>query len=328
MGIGFRAYVTSENGDGTYSGRITERSTDDLPAGEVLIRVRYSSLNYKDALSASGNKGVTKKYPHTPGIDAAGEVAKCTDGSFREGDMVIVTGYDLGMNTPGGFGEYIRVPSAWVLPLPAGLTMKESMSIGTAGLTAALCADGLLHMGLRGGQIAVTGATGGVGSIALSILAAEGFSPCAVTGKPELEPFLRSIGAASVISSADFTAGSEKPLMKPMWDGGIDVLGGNALASMLKSVKYGGAVSCCGLALSPELPLNVFPFILRGVSLIGIDSVECPKDRRIKAWSRLGGKWKPAGLNELTAETDLGGLDEKIKAMLTGRAAGRTVIKL
>ncbi|WP_265822443.1 YhdH/YhfP family quinone oxidoreductase [Geovibrio ferrireducens] len=328
MGIGFRAYVVSENTDGTYSGNITERSTDDLPAGEVLIRVRYSSLNYKDALSASGNKGVTKKYPHTPGIDAAGEVAKCTDGSFKEGDRVIVTGYDLGMNTSGGFGEYIRVPSAWVLPLPDGLTMKESTSLGTAGLTAALCVDGLLHSGLRGGSIAVTGATGGVGSVALSILAAEGFSPWAVTGKPELEPFLRSLGAENVISVTDFTAGSEKPLMKPVWDGGIDVLGGSALSAMLKSVKYGGAVSCCGLALSPELNINVFPFILRGISLIGVDSVECPKDKRIKAWNRLAGEWKPAALAEFTAETDLSGLDEKIKAMLDGKAAGRTVIRL
>ncbi len=328
MGTLFRAYVTSENTDGTYSCGITERSTDDLPSGEVLIRVRCSSLNYKDALSASGNKGVTKKYPHTPGIDAAGEVAECTDGSFKEGDRVIVTGHDLGMNTSGGFGEYIRVPSSWVLPLPDGLTMKESMSLGTAGLTAALCVDGLLHMGLRGGRIAVTGATGGVGSIALSILAAEGFSPCAVTGKPELEPFLRSLGAESIISRTDFTAGSEKPLMKPVWDGGVDVLGGNALSALLKSVKYGGAVSCCGLAFSPELNINVFPFILRGVSLIGIDSVECPKDKRIRAWNRLAGEWKPARLSEITTETDLGGLDERIKAMIAGEASGRTVVML
>lgn len=328
MSISFRAYVTSENSDGTYSGRITERSTDDLPAGEVLIRVRYSSLNYKDALSASGNKGVTKKYPHTPGIDAAGEVAECTDGSFKQGDKVIVTGHDLGMNTAGGYGEYIRIPSAWVLPLPAGLTMKEAMSLGTAGLTAALCVEGLLHMGLKSGQIAVTGATGGVGSIAISILKAEGFTPFAVTGKADQADFLKSLGSEGIIPSSDFTAGSEKPLMKPIWDGGVDVLGGNALTAMLKSVKYGSAVSCCGLAMSPDLPLNVFPFILRGVSLIGIDSVECPNDKRIRAWEKLGSIWKPSMLADLSHETELNGLDEKIKQMLAGKAAGRTVIKL
>jgi putative YhdH/YhfP family quinone oxidoreductase len=330
MGIRFKALVVRENEQGTFTRQIEERSTDDLPEGGLLVRVRWSSLNYKDALSASGNKGVTKKYPHTPGIDAAGEVVSCADGKFREGDKVIVTGYDFGMNTPGGYGEYIRIPSSWALPLPDGLTMRESMSLGTAGLTAALCVMGLMHMGVtpERGAAAVTGATGGVSSIAISILAAEGFETAAVTGKKELEPFLKSLGATRIITRDEFLAGAEKPLMKPVWACGVDVLGGGALSAMLKSVKYGGAVSCCGLALSPELNINVFPFILRGVSLLGIDSVECPLEKRKTAWELLGGKWKPKNLAFLTTETVPENLETLIQNMLSGKTSGRVVVKL
>lgn len=326
MSTSFKALVVSENADGSFSRNVTQRNLDSLPAGDLLIKVHYSSLNYKDALSAFGNKGVTKKYPHTPGIDAAGEVAESTDPGFKAGDKVLVTGYDLGMNTSGGFGEYIRVPAAWVIPLPDGLSLRESMALGTAGLTAALCVMGLRQAGTDKGTIAVTGATGGVGSIALSILKAEGYSPTAVTGKTDAEEFLRSAGADNIISVKEFTADSDRPMLKPLWDGGVDVLGGKALEAMLKTVKYGGSVSCCGLALSADLNINVFPFILRSVSLIGIDSVECPKEKRRKAWELLSSKWKPANLAD-SEEIRLEELEAKTGDMLAGKLKGRIIVR-
>jgi acrylyl-CoA reductase (NADPH) len=323
----FRALVVSENSDGSFSREISERQIDSLPAGDVLIRVKYSSLNYKDALSAFGNKGVTKKYPHTPGIDAAGTVAYSAVPAFKEGDEVIVTGYDLGMNTSGGFGEYISVPASWVIPVPRGLTMKESMALGTAGLTAALCVMSLLQAGTTNGNIAVTGATGGVGSIALSILKAEGFSPTAITGKTDADDFLLSAGADAVEPLSNLVKDFDRPLLKPIWDGGVDVLGGNALSAMIKSTKYGRSIACCGLAMSADLAINVFPFILRGVNLLGVDSVECPMDKRQKAWELLGGKWKPANINNVT-EIGLDGLERKTSEMLAGKLKGRIIVAL
>ena len=326
----FKALVVEERTKGEFTRQIRSRSIDDLPEGELLVRVHYSSLNYKDALSALGRPGVTRKYPHTPGIDAAGEVVSCADGAFAAGDRVIVTGYDLGMNRPGGFGQYIRVPSAWAVRLPDGLTLKESMIIGTAGLTAGLSLHRLFQAGVRPerGDILVTGATGGVGSIAVSMLAKAGYGVVAATGKSSEADFLHGLGARLVISRDDLLGGADRPLLKERWAGVVDVVGGGILAAAIKSTSYGGVVTCCGLAASPDLPLNVYPFILRAVSLIGIDSAECPAHLRQEVWQRLAGEWKPSGPIESAVETTLSGLEGKFSAMLMGELRGRTVVNL
>jgi acrylyl-CoA reductase (NADPH) len=329
MSDSFRALVVEEK-DGEFTREIKSRPIDDLPHGELLLKVHYSSLNYKDALSALGRPGVTKKYPHTPGIDAAGEVVHCTDGRFSAGDKVIVTGWDLGMNTAGGYGEFIRVPSAWGVRLPEGLTLKESMIIGTAGLTAALCLHKLATAGVRSdsGEILVTGATGGVGSIAVALLAQNGYKVAAVTGKSSQADFLRDLGAEVVMSREELLLGVERPLLKERWGGVVDVVGGEMLAAAIKSTRYGGVVTCCGLAGSPELPLNVYPFILRAVSLIGVDSAECPIALREEVWRKLATEWRPAPLLESAVEVPLAGLEEKFSAMLRGELRGRTVVNL
>jgi putative YhdH/YhfP family quinone oxidoreductase len=326
----FRALVTEQGPGEQFSRRIVERDLDELPAGELLVKVRYSSLNYKDALSALGHPGVTKQYPHTPGIDAAGVVVSCTDGAFSPGEQVIVTGYDLGMNTPGGYGEYIRVPSSWALRLPAGLTLKESMIIGTAGLTAGLSLYRLAAAGVvpESGEVLVTGATGGVGSLAVCILAKAGYRVAAVTGKSSQSDFLGSLGAASVLSREELLRGADRPLMKERWSGVLDMVGGELLSAAIRSTRYGGAVTCCGLAASPELPLNVFPFILRAVSLIGIDSAQCPQTVRQEVWQRLAGPWRPEYLLESAAEVALSGLEERFHAILKGELRGRTVVEV
>lgn len=326
----FHALVAEESGPGIFIRRIVERSIDGLPPGELLVKVHYSSLNFKDALSALGRPGVTKTYPHTPGIDAAGEVVSCSDGTFREGELVIVTGHDLGMGTPGGYGGYIRVPSSWAVRLPGELSLRESMAIGTAGLTAALSLQRLTGAGVRpeSGEILVTGATGGVGSIAVSILAGAGYRPVAVTGKESEKDFLQSLGAARILSRDDFLRNSDRPLLKEQWAGAIDVAGGAMLATAVKSTRYGGVVTCCGLAGSPDLPLNVFPFILRAVSLIGIDSAEAPPRLREEAWQRLATEWKPKRILESAVEVTLAGLEERFEAILKGELRGRTVVRV
>jgi acrylyl-CoA reductase (NADPH) len=326
----FRALVTEESAPGVYTRQIKERSIDELEQGELLVRVHYSSLNYKDALSAMGRPGVTRKYPHTPGIDAAGEVVSCSDGAFLPGDKVIVTGYDLGMNHSGGYGQYIRVPSSWAVSLPDGLTLKESMIIGTAGLTAGLSLHRLSLAGVRpeGGEVLVTGATGGVGSIAVTLLSAAGYPVVAVTGKLDEADFLRGLGARTVMAREDLLRGAERPLLKERWAGVLDVVGGDMLAAAIKSTSYGGVVTCAGLAGSPELPLNVFPFILRGVSLVGIDSAQCPTGLRLQVWQRLAGELKPARLLESAVECPLSGLEDRFAAMLRGESRGRIVVNL
>jgi putative YhdH/YhfP family quinone oxidoreductase len=326
----FVALVVEESTPGEFTRSIRSRSIDELPPGELLVRVHYSSLNYKDALSALGRPGVTRKYPHTPGIDAAGEVVACSDGAFAPGERVIVTGYDLGMDRAGGFGQYIRVPSSWAVRLPGGLTLKESMAIGTAGLTAGLSLHRLSQAGVRPdcGEVLVTGATGGVGSIAVALLSAAGYSVVAVTGKESQADFLRSLGARRVMSREDLLRGADRPLLKERWAGALDVVGGEMLAAAIKSTSYGGVVTCCGLTGSAELPLNVFPFILRAVTLIGIDSAQCPALLRQQVWQRLAGELKPTRLLESAAVSPLSGLEEKFAAMLRGELRGRTVVNL
>ncbi len=328
--ITYSCMLVEENEDRIFTRRIATRKVDDLPEGDLLIRVQYSSLNYKDALSATGNKGVSRQFPHTPGIDAAGEVAWCGDGTFKEGEKVLVTGYDLGMNTPGGFGQYVRIPSSWALGLPPGLTLKEAMALGTAGFTAALCVQGLEHGGVNPdrGDVVVTGATGGVGSLAVSILGRAGYRVTGVTGKPEAEEYLRSLGASAIMDRDTLLEGSDRPMMKERWAGAVDVVGGEALASLVKATRYGGVVTCCGLVGSPDLNMNVYPFILRGVSLVGIDSVQVPMGPRQRVWERLAGEWKPEGLKGMITEVTLEELDGRIDDILAGKIRGRVVVNL
>ncbi len=326
----FQALVVTETDDQQYLRQIQERTVQDLPEGEVLVRVRYSSLNYKDVLSAIGNKGVTKQYPHTPGIDAAGVVEESLSPDFQPGDEVIVTSYDLGMNTPGGFGQYVRVPAAWVVRRPETLSLRESMIYGTAGFTAALSVYRLVESGIKPdqGKILVSGATGGVGSVAVGILAQAGYQVVAVSGRAETRDYLREIGAQEVISAQSATDTSARPLLSAQWAGAIDTVGGPLLATTIRSMQYGGVVTCCGNVASPDLPLTVFPFILRGVTLIGIDSQNCPMPTRVKVWQQIAGPWKLPHLERLTSQTTLEGLNEQIELILKRQHQGRTIVKL
>ncbi len=325
----FIAMIVSEE-NGKFIRRIGEKSIDDLPAGEVLIRVKYSSLNYKDALSASGNKGVTRRYPHTPGIDAAGIVEESSDRDFKPGDKVIVTGFDLGMNTSGGFQQFIRVPSDWVVNLPEGLSLKESMINGTAGFTAALALFKLESLGLvpSNDEILVTGATGGVGSMAVAILAKAGYRVTASTGKTDKENYLRTLGAKVILDRKDVDDPTGKALQPTRWGGVIDSVGGNTLATALKYTKYNCSVAACGLTQSPLLNTWVYPFILRGVNLLGIDSAHCSMEIRELLWNKLANEWKPSALDLMKQECTLEGLNEKIDAILKGKITGRVVVDL
>jgi len=326
----FNAMIVRENADGTFSRAIEAKSIDDLPAGEVVVRVYYSSLNYKDALSAKGNRGVTRSYPHTPGIDAAGEVFQSSDDRFKAGDKVIVTSYDLGMNTAGGFGEYIRVPAGWVVPLPEGLSLKESMDYGTAGFTAAMSVDALVAGGVtpESGEVLVTGASGGVGSIAVAILKKLGYRIAGVSGKTDETDYLKSMGVTTVLSIDEATDTSGRPMLKPRWAGCIDTVGGDILSSAIKATEPTGVVTSCGNAAGPNLDLTVFPFILRGVTLAGIDSQNCPMPRREKIWKKLASEWKIDGMDKVVSEIPLRDVGARINDMLAGRHKGRTVIAM
>ena len=324
----FKALLINEQ-DGKFTKEIKELSLDQLPQHELLIRVSYSSVNYKDALSATGNKGVTRNYPHVPGIDAAGVVVTSKSDLFAAGDEVLVTGFDLGMNTLGGFGEYISIPAAWALKLPAGLSMKEAMSFGTAGLTAGLSVHQLLNAGIKpeNGEIAVSGATGGVGSIAVAILAKNGFSVAAVSGKQEAAFLLDTLGAKRIIPREEFAETfNKKPLSVPTFAAGVDTVGGPILSGMLKATQYGGIVTACGMVAAADLNTSVFPFILRGVTLTGIDSVQAPMEIRQKVWTLLATSWKPVQLDSMVEEITLSGLPEKLEAVLAGKARGRYLL--
>lgn len=330
MSTSFKALQVTQPEKKRFERCIVERHVDELPEGELLVKVHYSSLNYKDALSATGNPGVTRNFPHTPGIDAAGEVVKCSNGAFEPGTKVIVTSYDLGMETDGGFGQMIRVPSSWALPLPDGLSLRESMMFGTAGLTAALSVREIIESSRISGQnpVLVTGATGGVGSIAVALLARAGFQVTAATGKTEEAEYLGYLGAHDIIGREEVTQGNERPMLKPRWAAVVDCVGGEMLAAAIKATHYDGVVTCCGLVGSPELNINVFPFILRGVSLVGIDSAECPMQRRRKAWHYLAGAGKVEQLPQMCEEVGLEELDNCIDAMLKGQLKRRVLVNM
>lgn len=328
--MSFQALLTRETENG-YENAVEERELADLGEEGVLVRVHWSSLNYKDALSATGNKGVTRQFPHTPGIDAVGVVEETSDGPFSVGDAVICTGYDLGMNTDGGYGQYIRVPAEWLVPLPEGLAPRDAMVLGTAGLTAALCVESLLDTGLNPdqGPVLVTGATGGVGSITVAILAKLGFSVSAVSGKQASHQWLQSLGASEVIDRDRFLENTGKPMLKEQWAGAVDCAGGDMLTTALKSLKYSGSAACCGLAASPKLEMTVLPFILRGVNLLGVDSVELPCEIKQQMWQLLADEWMPADLALLEAdEVALDGVNAWVEKILQGGVQGRVVVRL
>lgn len=322
----FNAFLVTQTEDG-FNREIVQRSVDDLPDGEVLIDVRFSSLNFKDGLSATGNPGVTRQFPHTPGIDAAGIVLESSSASFSVGDEVVVIGFDLGMNTPGGFGQRIRVPADWIVPLPAGLSLHASMLLGTAGFTAAECIDKLLHVGLKkdAGPVLVTGATGGVGSVAVKLLAHLGYEVAAVTGKAAQHDFLKSLGASQVLSREALAEGAQRPLMPERWAGVVDTVGGEMLFNAVKSLQYGASLAACGLVGGAEIPATVLPFLLRNVNLLGVDSVQLPLDEKKRIWGRLGSDWK-VDLAELEEPLKLEDLSAAIDCILAGQMVGRGVL--
>lgn len=322
----FRAWRVDES-DGEYVGSEQTLKISDLPDNEVLIRVTHSSLNYKDALSASGNKGVTREFPHTPGIDAAGEVVEASAGSLAAGDKVLVTGYDLGMNTDGGFGEYIRVPAAWCVPMPTGWDARTAMIYGTAGLTAGLCVTKLLTMGAtpEQGKVVISGASGAVGSVAVEILSRLGFAVVAVSGKAEHADNLKKLGAKEVLGR-DALETTKKPMLKPLFANGIDTVGGAPLAEMLKQILPGGSVSCCGLVAGPQLETTVLPFILRGNNLLGVDSVEIPLAQKQQVWNHLSGDWACPATEAAARDIGRAELNEALDAFLKGNSSGKIVL--
>lgn len=326
----YKAFLVSEVNEKKFNAEITGLKVSELPEGDVLIRVEYSSINYKDALSASGNKAVTRMYPHTPGIDAAGKVVESSSENFDEGDEVVVTGYDLGMNTAGGFGQFVRVPAAWIVPLPDALSLKDAMVLGTAGITAALCVEKLIVNGLSPsqGEVLVTGASGGVGIIAVSLLEKLGFDVIASTGKEEAKAFLKEMGATNILDRNELIDSNQKPLLRERWAGAVDVVGGDTLFNVIKSLKYGGSVASCGLVQSPMFNASVLPFILRGVNLLGVDSVELPLEIKTRVWKLLSTDWKLKNLNRIAHEIGLDQLQASLNQVLQGQSQGRFVLNL
>ncbi len=326
----YRALYVEEVAEKQFEQRITERDTADLPQGELLVRVHYSSLNFKDAMSAHGNPGVTRTFPHQPGIDAAGVVEESSSGDFKAGDEVIVTGYDLGMNTAGGLGQYIRIPAAWALQRPANLSLRASMQFGTAGLTAQLCINKLLQMGLTAqqGPVLVTGASGGVGSIAVALLASAGYTVVASSGKADQAEMLKRIGAAEVIDRAELSEPNKRPMLKERFAGAVDVAGGDTLANVIKSLQAGGSVACCGLVQSPAFDGTVLPFILRGVNLLGVDSVEIPLAAKQAAWEQLADSAELDGIAAINREISLDEVPGELRTLFGGGMKGHVLVNL
>ena len=325
-----KAFLVEKTNDKEFISDIKQVSIPKCAENEIVIKVTYSSLNYKDALSSIGNPGVTRNFPHITGIDVAGTVYESTSNIFKMGERVLVTGYDMGMNTHGGHAQFVKVPASWVARIPDSITDKEIMTFGTAGLTAALSINELIANGVKpeNGPVLVTGATGGVGSIAVSILSKIGFYVVAISGKKEKIDYLKRIGASEVILRDTFNEESKKPIMNEKYIAVVDTVGGEILANALKYIKYDGVATCCGLTSSHELNTNVFPFILRGIRLIGIDSVECKLEKKQAAWEKLASKWKINTLDSITNEITLYEIKDAYKLLLSGKAVGRYVVKI
>jgi putative YhdH/YhfP family quinone oxidoreductase len=324
----FPCFMVRRDDAGRVSARVEQISLDALPAGDVLIRVAYSSLNYKDALAAQGHPGVVRSFPHVPGIDCAGTVVESESAEYRPGDEVLVTGYELGAGHWGGFSAFVRVPAEWIVRLPPGLSLRETMIYGTAGFTAAQCVTAIVNRGIEPklGPVVVTGATGGVGCLAVAILVKLGYEVAAVTGKAEHHDWLRKIGAAQILDRSAVLDDSDLPLLSARWAAAVDTVGGRPLATILRSLKYRGLVAACGLVAGPELVTTVYPFILRGVTLAGIDSAKCPRPQRLEMWQKLSGPWRPANLEFFASETTLDDLPAAIEKILAGKIAGRTLV--
>ena len=326
----YKAFEVREETEKKFVGAIVEKSALELVEGSVSIEVHYSSVNYKDALSASGSKAVTREYPHVPGIDAAGKVLASTDSNFAVGDEVVVTGYDLGMNTAGGFGQQVTVPGGWVTKLPVGLSLRDSMVLGTAGLTAGLCVNKLLLNGItpEAGKVLVTGATGGVGIIACALLVKLGFEVVASTGKLAETAKLMALGVSEVISREAFSEENPRPMLKESYAAAVDVAGGTTLVNVIKSLSYGGSVAACGLVDSPALSATVLPFILRGVNLLGVDSVELPLAQKQQIWNLFANEWALTDIDSLAETIGLSELPAVLAKVLAGGAVGRYVLDL
>ncbi|MCA0970767.1 acryloyl-CoA reductase [Halobacillus litoralis] len=325
----FQALVVDEKGDGVEASLQT-LTFDDLPDGDVTIKVHYSSVNYKDGLASIKGGNIVKEYPFVPGIDLAGEVVQSEDDRYNEGDHVIVTSYELGVSHYGGYSEYARVPGEWIVPLPEGLTMKEAMTFGTAGFTAALSIDKMERNGQEPsqGKVLVSGATGGVGSMAVAMLAQKGYEVAASTGKPE-ENYLTQLGASEVLSREDVTPEKIRSLGKQKWAGAVDPVGGETLAAILSNTQYDGNVAVSGLTAGVKVPTTVFPFILRSVNLLGIDSVYYPQEKRVKLWERLASDLKPETLlEEMTETITMSELPDKLSEILRSQTRGRTVVQI
>ena len=324
----FTAFLVKEKPPGNFIKQVEQVPFHFLPEHEVLINVQFSSLNYKDALSASGNKGITRNYPHIPGIDAAGYVVFDESGTFKKDQAVVVTGQDLGSNTPGGFGSLIRVPKEWVIKLPSGLTLQDSMFFGTAGFTAMYGVKRLQRENIQpeDGPVLVTGATGGVGSLAVYFLCKLGYEVTAATGKLDKAEFLREIGAKKVIHRDEITQVKDSFLLSRKWNGAIETVGGSVLDAVIRQTAHDGAVACCGNILGEEVSTNIYPFILRGVSLLGIDSAICKMPMRLGIWKTMAKLKPPKFPEELTKIIPLKDVSKEIDNILKGRHSGRTII--
>ena len=326
----FKALSTSLDKNGNYINQIVEKSINDLPKHHnTLVKVEYSSLNYKDALSATGAPGITKSYPHTPGIDAAGIIEESSNNSYPKGTKVIITGFDLGMNTAGGFGQYIRVPEDWIVKCPLNLSTKEAMIIGTAGLTAGLSINALTKKKvIKNSDIIVSGASGGVGCLAIKILSSLGANVTAISGKKEANQFLTSLGASKIIIREDFLNSTRFPLDKALYDSAIDVVGGKILSSILAKIRYGGITAICGNVAGPKFETSVFPFILRQNSLIGIDSAEASIHEKKSIWDKLSMQWRIQELNAFSKTVTLDNIIPEISKILQGKQMGRVLVEL
>jgi acrylyl-CoA reductase (NADPH) len=324
----FACYMVRKGADGRVSAGVESIRIADLPSDEVLVRVAYSSLNYKDALGSQGHPGVVRSFPHVPGIDCAGTVVESASPDYRPDDAVLITGYELGAGHWGGFAEFVRVPADWIVPLPHGLSAREAMIYGTAGFTAAQCVNAIVERGIQPerGPVVVTGATGGVGCIAVAILAKLGFDVAAVTGKPDQHDWLRMRGAKTMLSRNEVDDASDRPLLTARWAAAVDTVGGRPLATIVRSVDHRGCVAACGLVAGADVNLTVYPFILRGVALAGIDSAKCPRPERLEMWRKLAGEWRVEQLNKIAHEISLDELSGRVQEILSGRVVGRTLV--
>lgn len=321
----YKGYLVEEKGD-TFSGTIQEVEMPPITDGNVIIKVNYSSLNYKDALAASGAKGVVSSYPFIPGIDVAGEILESASTNFSEGDLVIATGYKLGMSVFGGFGELVQIPSNWVVPLPDNMSLLQSMSYGTAGLTAGACVKKILDSNkIIDMPVVVSGATGGVGSVAVNLLNKLGYEVHAITGKPTEEKLL-NMGASKIIDRTEFLGTPAKPLDRAIFSSGVDTVGGETLSKILSMIDAHGSVSCCGNVGGAKFTSSVFPFILRGINLIGIDSAESEIEFKKSIWNLFANEWS-LDLSAFTKVIRLRDVNDEISKILNGKQIGRVVIK-